>query len=328
MATLSHEAFRRIVESFGSCDEYFTEMINAASLVNRGPFEKFYLLNGPCPEKIVWQLTGSDSAFLAKAAEIVCDRGGIGVDVNMGCSAPQIYRTGAGVAWMLKPPDEVAEAIKILRGTLDEKGAEKNQHFRLSVKCRLGDENFSEKSFFDFADCLAKNGVELISVHPRTMREKFRGLPKYDFAEKLALHFGKEIPVFVNGCMTDSAGVQSVLQKVPHASGIMIARGAAVRPWVFAEIEKNLFKKNCGKNETLKIDRQKVALDFIDNVEKFQPEEFLKTRIQRFFSYYCEQFFFAHYFKTSMLNFVSAEESRNRVKEYFLKQSGERFLEV
>ena len=29
MATLSHEAFRRIVARFGGCDEYFTEMINA-----------------------------------------------------------------------------------------------------------------------------------------------------------------------------------------------------------------------------------------------------------------------------------------------------------
>lgn len=51
MATLSHEAFRISVEEFGGCDEYFTEMINASSLLNMGPFEKYYLMNGPCPEK-------------------------------------------------------------------------------------------------------------------------------------------------------------------------------------------------------------------------------------------------------------------------------------
>ena len=60
MATISHPAFRILVERFGGCDEYFTEMINAGSLLNFGPFEKFYIDSTPCPEKIVWQLTGTD----------------------------------------------------------------------------------------------------------------------------------------------------------------------------------------------------------------------------------------------------------------------------
>ena len=45
MATLSHEAFRHLAEDFGGADEYYTEMINASSLLNMGPFEKFYLIN-------------------------------------------------------------------------------------------------------------------------------------------------------------------------------------------------------------------------------------------------------------------------------------------
>ena len=31
MATISHPAFRILIEKFGGCDEYFTEMINAGS---------------------------------------------------------------------------------------------------------------------------------------------------------------------------------------------------------------------------------------------------------------------------------------------------------
>ena len=64
MATISHEAFRRCVEAFGFCDEYFTEMINASSLLNMGPFEKFYLMNGTVEDKIVWQLTGWDGVTM------------------------------------------------------------------------------------------------------------------------------------------------------------------------------------------------------------------------------------------------------------------------
>ena len=40
MATISHPAFRILVEKFGGCDEYFTEMINAGTLLTGGPFEK------------------------------------------------------------------------------------------------------------------------------------------------------------------------------------------------------------------------------------------------------------------------------------------------
>ena len=58
MATISHPAFRILVEQFGDCDEYFTEMINAGTLLTGGPFEKYYIDPAPVPEKIVWQLTG------------------------------------------------------------------------------------------------------------------------------------------------------------------------------------------------------------------------------------------------------------------------------
>ena len=103
MATLSHEAFRRAVARFGGCDEYFTEMINASSLLNMGPWEHFYLMSGPEPDKIVWQLTGNKAEAMAEAAAFLSQREGIGIDLNMGCSAPQIANTGAGISWMTKP---------------------------------------------------------------------------------------------------------------------------------------------------------------------------------------------------------------------------------
>jgi len=100
----------------------------------------------------------------------------------------------------------------------------------------------------------------------------------------------------------------------------MIARAAARKPWIFDEL-KNI--QNEGKRTA---DRMQVALDFIDNVVKFQPPEFHKTRIQRFFNYYCEQFSFGHYFQTRMLNYKSPEESILEVKDYFSKESGDRYL--
>ena len=47
VATVTHAAFRTLVDRFGGCDEYYSEMINAATFVNGGPFEKYYVIPDP-----------------------------------------------------------------------------------------------------------------------------------------------------------------------------------------------------------------------------------------------------------------------------------------
>lgn len=323
MATLSHEAFRHSIEKFGGCDEYVTEMINASSLLTMGPFEKYYLMNGPCPEKIVWQITGNNAESIAKASVVAAQHGGIGIDINMGCSAPQIYKTGAGIAWMIKPIEETRSLVRQVKQALTayESQSQENRHIRLSVKCRLGAEDFTDESFFSFTDMLIQEGVELITLHPRTIKEKYRRLPKYEYVQKLAKR--SPIPIILNGDIKDAKSAKYALSKAPSCAGLMIARMAAQKPWIFSEIKKNLHNEDA---EKITVDCQSLALEFIDNVMLYQPPEFYKTRLQRFFAYYCLNFSFAHYFQTQMLNAKSIEESREYILNYFEKEPNDRFI--
>ena len=324
MATLSHEPFRRAVEKFGGCDEYYTEMINASSLLNMGPFEKYYLLNGPVPEKIVWQRTGWEAQKIAAAVPVVLENGGIGIDINMGCSAPQIFKTGAGIAWMTKPLSETEKCISLVKKEIEKCSAGQGRKYRLSVKCRLGAENFTEQTFFDFTDMLVENGVQQIALHPRTMKEKYRGLPRYDWAEKLALRYQNRISVIVNGAVENTATAEYVKSKVPHAAGIMIARAAAVKPWIFRQISNSFFPQP--ELQGLTVDRRQLALDFVRDVKDYQPPEFYRTRIQRFFGYYCQQFAFGHYFQSQLQNYRSLEDTEEKIRDYFAKQPHEILL--
>ncbi len=308
MATLSHEAFRRCVANFGGCDEYFTEMINAGSLLNMGPWEKYYLMADPEPEKIVWQLTGNDSLKMGEAAKILADLEGIGIDLNMGCSAPQIYNTGAGISWMTKPIEETEKLVQLVKKAILESGKEK----RLSVKLRLGDEKFTEQGFFDFCQMLIDNGVELLTLHPRTKKEKYRDKPRWEYVEKLAQKF-PSIPVYLNGDVKDFLSYDKAVKTAPSCAGVMIARTVAQKPWIFREIQNAVLTNN---EPDFKIDCEKVALDFIKDVEECQPEEFWKTRLQRFFAYY---------FQTQMLNAQDNDDARKRVKEYFEKCPNDKF---
>lgn len=322
MATLSHPAFRMLIEEFGGCDEYYTEMINAPSLLNKGQFEKFYINPAPVPGKIVWQLTGKTAAPIVEAASVVAELGGIGVDLNMGCSAPEIVNSGAGIAWMLKPRAETLELVRGVKDALEKYESETGIHRRFSVKFRLGDENFTDGSFFSFADMLVENGVERLALHPRTKKEKYRDLPRWKYAELLAERYSGKISVVVNGDIKDSESAENAEKICGKCDGLMIGRMAVQKPWIFAEISRKNLEP---RPEPKPVDLLKCALDFIDFVEKFQPPEFYKTRLQRFFTYFCMNFSFAHYAQTQMLNAKNIEDSRSRICGYFEKVPEDRF---
>lgn len=320
MATISHPAFRILVERFGGCDEYFTEMINAGSLLNFGPFEKFYIDSTPCPEKIVWQLTGTDEERMKEAAVRLAELPGIGVDINMGCSAPDIYKTGAGIGWMLKDRSETENMVKAVRSVIP-------SGRRLSVKLRLGDENFTEDDFFSFCDMLVNCGVELLTLHPRTKKEKLARPPRYQFCQKLAERYkagaqgSRTIPVYLNGNVKDKASFDYAAASCPDCAGVMISRAAVTKPWIFKEVLQGYHNN---------INMEEICFSYVDLIEKYQPKEFWKTRLQRFFTYFCMNFSFAHYAQTQFINAAEKgnEELRQAIKDFFEKCPEERIKSV
>lgn len=340
MATISHPAFRILLEKFGSCDEYFTEMINAGSLLTGGQFESFYINPAPVPEKIVWQLTGHDAQNMADAAAVLCRLPGIGVDINMGCSAPDIYKYGAGIGWMLKDRSETRDMVKAVGNEIKKACDEQGRKIRYSVKLRLGDDNFTDDSFFTFCDMLVEEGVEMLTLHPRTKKEKLARPPRYFYCQQLKQRYEGKIPVIVNGNVVDANSAKRAIAEVPDADGIMISRAAVTKPWIFAQLQRQLFNKPSGTSdfiirdyeqdgsELFKVDLKQLAHDYIRDVEIYQPEEFWKTRLQRFFTYYSQNFLFAHYAQTSFINAKDNEELHNRIDEFFEKCPEERYKKI
>ncbi|MBQ9239511.1 MAG: tRNA-dihydrouridine synthase family protein [Treponema sp.] len=350
LAAISHPAFRVVLEQFGGCDEYFTEMIHAPSLVTGGQFERYYVDPQPAPQKIVWQLTGPDAPRLAAAAARVLLIGGIGVDINMGCAAPDIVRSGAGIAWMLKPRAETQAMLCAVRDAIRE-GESARCPLRFSVKLRLGEEHFSEHDFFSFCDMLADCGVQLLTLHPRTRKEKYRTKARWQYVEALAVRMHERgVRVYLNGDVSDYQSFYAAQSAAPHADGIMIGRAAVVRPWIFA-----LLRAACGERVAMplpsgdasseravlavpavrasdepgaapvqeypgyKINLEQTAYLFIDALQQYQPEAFWKTRARRFFSYYCQNLSFAHYAETQFAHAHNMVDLRARIADYFIR---------
>ena len=323
MATLSHEALRRAVHYFGGCDEYYTEMIHAPSLLAGGVFEKYYLMTGPEPQKIVWQLTGNDAPRLAAAAKIVGALGCAGVDINMGCCAPAICKTGAGIAWMQKPREQTAAMLSAVRRALDSLGAGR---VRLSAKIRLGGDDFTDETFFAFCAMLVSEGVERITLHPRTKSEKYSRAPRWDYARRLVewtrsqtQTLGTPVGVVLNGGVSGAETLAAALRAAPGVEGVMIGRAAVQKPWVFAELGGAL-------KSGAPIDLLETALRFLRGMEECQPPEFWQSRRNRFFEFFCLNARYAHYLRTRLLRCADNDSCRAALTAYFDAAPEERFV--
>jgi tRNA-dihydrouridine synthase len=267
MAELSHRPLRELIESFGGCDEYFTEMISAGALVGGGPFESFYIDGGPCAEKVVYQLEGSEPETMAAAAALLDRLNCRGIDINMGCSAPAITRTGAGVRLMASADKAAALAGAVRAATRK----------RLSVKLRIGLENDFDY-LVAFCRRLEAEGVELVTLHPRTGREKFKGRARWDYIGRLRAEL--RIPVAGNG---DIAGQDDLIRRASSGccDAVMVGRSAVRAPWLFAAAKGTLDR---GRN----IDLEELGLRFLELLARHQPPEFHLSRARRFFNYFCE----------------------------------------
>jgi tRNA-dihydrouridine synthase len=288
MAELSHRPLRELIEGFGGCDEYFTEMISAGAFMAGGPFEEWYADGGPCPEKLVYQIVGHDADQIAAAAALLSNRQCLGIDINMGCSAPAITRTGAGVRWM-EDVDKAGSLVARVR---------KRVRRRLSVKLRTG--------FADDVDYLVRfcrrlegEGVELITLHPRTAREKFRRCARWDYVGRLRNELG--IPVAGNG---DIASVGELGRRAAEGEGapVMAGRLAVRQPWCFASASAEA-SAAVGDGAGRTAGRpgygiEETGLRFLELLARYQPPEFHLSRARRFFSYFCDNLKWAHYVKT------------------------------
>ena len=308
MAELSHRALRELIHGFTAVAIpahktdiiYYTEMISAAGLLAGGPLEKWYLDNGPCPGQLVYQLVGSDMDTLVKAVSLLGRKNCLGIDINMGCSAPAITRTGAGIKWM-ENPEKAARLIEALRKVTKK---------QLSAKIRLAPKTISgEWDLVRFCRSLEDAGLDLITLHPRLAAEKFKRTARWEYVETLRKEL--HIPVAGNGDINSAEELASRAVEGPVMAGRLLVR----QPWAFASIPGNGLEAG-----SLAVNIEETGLFFLELLTRYQPFEFHLSRARRFFKYFCDNLKWAEYLR----NKINREESLAGIaqvwKQYFIAQ--------
>lgn len=200
----------------------FTEMVSAKGLCYGSEKTKELLFVSESYGGIkACQIFGNDPYYMRKACESEALAPFDLIDINMGCPVPKIYKNGEGSALL----NDFPLAAKIISEC---KKSGKN----ISVKFRIGLDN-SSICGGQFAKLCEDAGADMISVHGRTRDKIYAG--DVNFSEIAAAKRAVSIPVIANGGVFSKKDAAELYERT-GADGVMIARGAMYKPWIFAEI--------------------------------------------------------------------------------------------
>jgi tRNA-dihydrouridine synthase B len=223
----SDVAMRRFAREYG-CPYTINEVV-LDRLVSAGGKKMRRMLALAADEHPVGgQLMGSEPEQFAAAADRLVGLGYDAIDINFGCPVKKVLGRCRG-GFLLSVPDQARE---IIRRVHDAVGG----RVPMTVKMRRGMDNTpeSERSFFLVLDAAFEIGAAAVTVHGRTVRQRYVGPSDWAFLTRVKRHAGDRI-IIGSGDLFAAGDCARMLNET-GVDGCSIARGAIGNPFIFREI--------------------------------------------------------------------------------------------
>src|SRR5947199_2362140 len=218
MAGVTNAPFRLVCREAGA-ELLTSEEIDARALVEGNARTQAIAHYLPEERPIAFQLLGGDPDVLAEAARRLAATGAAGIDLNMGCPVSKIVAKGQGAA-LMRDPLRAAVIFRTLRKAVD---------VPFTIKIRSGWDERTVNAV-EIARIAEAEGVDAITVHPRTRSQQFTGRAPWAIIADVVLAVG--IPVTGNGDVRSMADARRMTRETGCRS-VMVGRGALGRPWIF-----------------------------------------------------------------------------------------------
>ncbi len=220
MQDVTDLAFMRVMAHYGAPDFFFTEFFRVHG---QSRPEKHILRSideNQTGRPVFAQLIGEHVSDMVRTVKELLKHPVAGIDLNMGCPAPKIYKKNVG-GGLLRDPAKIDELLGALRDSVPG---------LFTVKMRIGFD--STAHYEEILGLINKHSVDLLSVHGRTVKEGYRSEVHYDFIGT-AVRIVR-CPVLANGNITSADKAAAVLAET-GAAGVMMGRHAIRNPWIFRQ---------------------------------------------------------------------------------------------
>ena len=231
MQDVTDHAFMHVIARYGPPDFFFTEFFRVHSQSRPEKHILRSIAENTTGRPVFAQLIGENISDLMRTVRELLAFPVAGIDLNLGCPVPKIYRKNVG-GGLLRDPDRIDVILGALRAAVPG---------LLTVKMRVG---FDDTRNFDrILDLINRHAVDLLTVHGRTVLEMYRGVVRYD----LIAHAVRRVscPVLANGNITSADRAAAVLTQTGSA-GVMIGRHAIRNPWIFRQCRERFARDRLG----------------------------------------------------------------------------------
>jgi nifR3 family TIM-barrel protein len=173
------------------------------------------------------QLMGAEPAQFAPAAQRLVENGFDVIDINFGCPVKKVLGRCRG-GFHLSQPQIALEIVSRVREAVP-------PEIPVTVKMRRGIDDSEESTarFFEIFDGAYDRGVAAITVHGRTVKQRYEGPSRWEFLRTVKEHAGGRIVLGSGDLFTAQACLD--MMAYTGVDGVTVARGAIGNPWIFQQ---------------------------------------------------------------------------------------------
>ncbi|XP_058815845.1 tRNA-dihydrouridine(47) synthase [NAD(P)(+)]-like isoform X2 [Topomyia yanbarensis] len=229
LTTVGNLPFRRICKEYG-VDITCGEMACAVPIIGGMPQEWALTKRHSSEDLFGVQLCGRSSKLVTYAAQVIAEVADVDfVDLNLGCPIDLIFREGGGSA-LLRRQSVLEVMIQSCSRVLADYGKE------FTVKTRVGIYD-NKKVAHELIPKFEQWGASLVTVHGRSKEQRYTKRADWEYIQNCAQQ-AKTIPIYGNGDLLSYQDYNDARTQAPELSGVMIGRGALIKPWLFREIKE------------------------------------------------------------------------------------------
>ncbi|HCV26264.1 MAG TPA: tRNA dihydrouridine synthase DusB [Candidatus Latescibacteria bacterium] len=166
------------------------------------------------------QIYGNDIELMARGAAELERRGTQVVDINFGCSVPQITRKGSCAAYLLDL-DRFYDAVQATVEACT---------VPVTIKTRIGWDEDSI-NIVEVVERAQKAGAKAIAVHARTVMQKYGGKARWEWIRRATE--ASTVPLIGNGDIRRFEDAVAMVEQT-GCDAVQIGRAAIANPWIFA----------------------------------------------------------------------------------------------